>query len=102
MEYILCAAIWYKDLKLKKIFDANVLPVNCDRGIVFCGYMHAQCLYTMCSITGLRQCEAGEEVQGFLTSHNRFVDRTEAAEIHKKNGGTVNYFGGKKLDSNDL
>ena len=81
MEYILCAAIWYKDIPLVKKFDGNVLPVNCDRGLVFCGWRHPQCIYTKCSITGLKDYESGENVQGFLTSKNRFVDRREAAKI---------------------
>jgi hypothetical protein len=82
-EYILCAAIWYKDLPLIKIFEHNVLPVNCDRGLVFCGHRHPQCMYTMISITGKRSVtpEVGEYVQGFLTNKNRFVDRQEAAKI---------------------
>ncbi len=82
-EKILCAAVWYKDLPLIKTFDSNVLPVNCDRGLVFCGHRHAQCIYSMCSITGKRSVEpeVGEYVQGFLTSKNRFVDRTEARII---------------------
>jgi hypothetical protein len=82
-EYILCSAIWYKDLILKHIFDSNVLPINCDKGLVFCGHRHSQCMYTMCSITGLRSAlpEVGEYVQGFLTSKNRFVDRKQALEI---------------------
>ncbi len=90
-EAILTAANWYKDLKLIKTFKSNVLPINCDRGLVFCGHRHAQCMYTMISITGLMQHQAGEEVQGFLTSKNRFVDRKEGAEIHIKNGGRLNY-----------
>jgi hypothetical protein len=90
-EQIICAAIWYRDLELKKVFDANVLPVNLDKGIVFCGHRHPHCMYSMCSITGLRQSEAGHEVQGFLTSKNRFVDREEGARIHVQNGGKLKY-----------
>lgn len=83
MERILISAIWYKDLVLKRVFDCNVLPVNCDRGLVFCGFRHPHCMYTMISITGLRSVapEVGEYVQGFLTDKNRFVDREEGAEI---------------------
>ena len=82
-EKILCAAIWYKDLPLVKIFESNVLPVNCDRGIVFCGHRHPHCMYSMCSITGKRSVtpEVGEYIQGFLTDKNRFVDRKEARKI---------------------
>lgn len=83
MEYILCAAIWYKDIPIKRTIEHNVLPINCDKGLVFCGFRHTYCMYTMVSVTGLRsiQSEIGEEIQGFLTSKNRFVDRKEAMSI---------------------
>lgn len=90
-EYILCAAIWYKDLDLK---DPSVLkpwgfrPYNVNRGIVFSGWRHPNCLYQMVAITGKRQCEVGEEIQGFLTNKNRFVDRKEGAEIAYTSGRT--------------
>ena len=84
-EYILCSAIWYKDLPIKKEKEniplLHRLPINVDRGVVFCGHRHPHCMYHMVCIYGLRQCEAGEEIQGFLTSHNRFVDRTEGMKI---------------------
>lgn len=83
-EYILCAAVWYSDLELSKyptIPKEQYLPINIDRGIVFCGHRHIQCIRQMNIITGLKQHEAGNEVQGFLTSKNRFVDRKEAAII---------------------
>jgi len=44
-------------------------------------YRHGQCIYTKCAITNLRDCESGENEQGFLTSKNRFVDRKEGGEI---------------------
>ena len=84
MDYILCAAIWYKDLELKKphvLESRGFRPYNVDRGIVFSGWRHPNCLYQMVAITGLSQWQAGEEVQGFLTSKNLFVTRNEAAKI---------------------
>jgi len=45
----------------------------------------------MVAITGLKSHEAGESIQGFLTSKNRFVDRREGAEIHLKNSGVLSY-----------
>ena len=101
-EYILCAAIWYKEIPIKKDIPHNVRPINCDRGLVFCGYRHAQCMYTMVSVTGLRsvETEVGEYVQGFLTSKNRFVDREEGAEIHIANGHTIDFE--NRLFSEDL
>lgn len=41
---------------------------------------------TMNSVTGLKNFEAGESIQGFLTNYNRFVDRIEGAEIAWKAG----------------
>lgn len=83
-EYILCAAIWYKELLLVDN-DVNLLksarPQNCDKGIVFCGHRHHNCLHMMVAITGKYQHQAGEEVQGFLTNLNRFVGREEGLEI---------------------
>jgi hypothetical protein len=104
LEHILCAAIWYKDLPLKK---EEVLeyyrPKNVDKGIVFCGHRHANCLYQMVAMTGLRQAEAGEEVQGFLTNTNRFVDREEAATIALNSGQVKQLrFAKAKLFSEDL
>ena len=84
-EYILCAAIWYKDIPLKKDIP-QVLPKNCDRGLVVLGHRHGQAMWTMSCLTGLRSVEnaedgVGEYEQGFLTNTNRFVDREEAAKI---------------------
>ena len=104
LERILCSAIWYKDIPLIKTFDCNVLPVNCDRGLVFCGFRHPHCMYSMCSVTGIRSVtsEIGEYVQGFLTSKNRFVDRIEGLEIARSAGQIIhnNYL--TQLHSEDL
>jgi len=84
-EYILCAAIWYKDIPLQKVIE-GVLPKNCDRGLVVLGHRHGQCMWTMSSLTGLRSVTnaedgVGEYEQGFLTNKNRFVDREEGGKI---------------------
>lgn len=84
-EYILCAAIWYKEIPLHRII-AGVLPKNCDKGLVVCGHRHGQCIWTVYSLTGLRTVKkaedgVGEHEQGFLTNANRFVNREEAASI---------------------
>jgi hypothetical protein len=85
-EYILCAAVWYKDLPMVKpeiLDNRGFRPYNVDRGVVISGWRHGNCIYQMVAITGLRSIpkEAGEEVQGFLTNKNRFVDRVEGAQI---------------------
>lgn len=66
MEYILCVAIWYKELPrlFEKIPDTHLLPININEGIVFCGHRHLQCLYTMIALTGKKQSQAGKETQG--------------------------------------
>ena len=84
IERILCAACWYEELELAKpeaLENRGILPYNVDKGIVFSGWRHANCIYQMVAITGLPQHKAGKEIQGFLTSHNRFVDREEGANI---------------------
>ncbi len=85
IERILCAAIWYKEISLKKVLDC-VLPVNIDKGIVVLGHRHGHCIWTVASLTGLRTVThatdaTGESEQGFLTNTNRFVDREGAAII---------------------
>lgn len=90
-EYILCAAIWYKDivdLMPRYAIYKPYLPVNCDKGVVMTGHRHGQCMYAMIGFTGKRSVtpEIGEYVQGFLTSKNRFVDRKEAVIIAIREG----------------
>jgi hypothetical protein len=90
-EYILCAAVWYKDLPLVKpdiLEPRGFRPYNVDRGIVISGWRHGNCIYQMVAITGLRSipAEAGEEIQGFLTNLNRFVDRQEGYDIAEAAG----------------
>lgn len=84
-EIILCAAIWYKEIPLKKVIE-GVLPKNCDKGLVISGHRHGQCMWVMGCLTGLRSVTfaedgVGEYIQGFLTNTNRFVDREEAGRI---------------------
>lgn len=105
MEKILCAAVWYKDIILKKEIPITVyLPKNIEKGIVFCGLRHSQCIYSKCGITGLRDSESGENEQGFLTSKNRFVSREEALVIALKENQVLDLkeIRGNKLYSEDL
>lgn len=82
-EYILCAAIWFKDGK-----TYIHQPRNVDSRFVICGRRHHNCFMTM-SILHKNLDEAlegyselkGNADQGFLTSKDRFVDRKEAAQI---------------------
>ena len=102
-ETIICAAIWYKDLQMVKpeVLDGRGFrPYNVDRGIVFAGWRHPNCLYQMVAMTGKYQHEVGKEIQGFLTSKNRFLNRHEAAQLHVKNGGKLEF--NTELFSEDL
>jgi len=107
-EKVICSAIWYKDLPLIKpevLENRGYHPYNVDRGIVFSGWRHGNCMYQMVAITGKRsvKLEVGEIVQGFLTNKNRFVNRAEGAEIATKNG-QIEYLSYSKTDlySEDL
>ena len=92
---------------VQDLYNKCKRPINCDRGVVILGYRHDNCIDQLRTLTGLRSVvngknSVGNYIQGFLTSTNRFVDRKEAADIHKSNGYKVNYFNGKELDSADL
>jgi hypothetical protein len=85
-ERIICSAIWYKELPLKRpdvLKPRGSAPYNVDEGIVFCGWRHPNCMHQMMAITGKRsvESEVGKYIQGFLTNTNRFVDREEGARI---------------------
>lgn len=48
--------------------------VRMDGGCIIRGQRHSDCLVAI----GLRGWEHRRSIQGFVTSHNRFVDRAEA------------------------
>lgn len=79
-EQVMCAANWYPELP-----TPHYNPSNIDKGIVFSGVSHVHCLHQMVAMTGKRQSEV-KEVDGFLTTHNRFIDRKEAAKIALEQG----------------
>ena len=97
-ERVICSAIWYEDLP-----TPHFNPKNIGKGIVFCGHRHPHCLHQMVAMTGKRQCEVGEEIQGFLTNLNRFVDREEGAKIALACGQIDKLkYGNKTLYSEDI
>ena len=92
-EYILCAAIHYKDFNyfsddVKTIPINQYMPTNVKDGIVVIGYRHAQCLRLLQAIIGVENLPLTNHTQGFLTSKNRFVDRKEASKIAFENNQT--------------
>jgi hypothetical protein len=75
-EYILCAAIWYKD------FPTSVFkPGNISKGVVLCGHRHTDIIHQHVSLMQKRQAEMGKYVQGFLTNTNKFLNRSEAMKV---------------------
>lgn len=76
-ERILVAATWFNDGK-NHIYQ----PVNIETGIVLCGFRH-HCIFPQIGGLFRERKEAGmiQEVQGFLTNLNRFVDRFEGGQI---------------------
>lgn len=80
-EYIICAAIWYKDLP-----SQTFLPKNIEYGMIVCGYRHPHCIDIVKILSGLRTVQiapdgVGSTITGFLTNTNKFVNREEAAHI---------------------
>jgi hypothetical protein len=97
--YILCAAIWYKELPTPKYN-----PVNVDKGIVLCGHRHVDVMHQMKALTGKRSVEneCGKYVQGFITNENEFVDRVDAAKIAVSANQIIQPFDPTCLYSEDL
>lgn len=77
-EKILCAAVNFKDGK-KHINQ----PSGIEEGFVVSGYRHGDCKKFIAGILGFysKSEDSNYVVDGFLTSHNRFVDRKEALKI---------------------
>lgn len=86
-EYIICAAIWFKDLPDHSLRCLNTV----DKGFVVAGWRHGNVVETVKILSNLRTVKlspdgVGETVQGFLTNTNRFVDRKEAGQIAYSSG----------------
>ena len=78
MERILCAAIWIDDGVTTYVHQ----PKNIKQGFVVAGRRHHNCFTTLAMLQGLKKERNNkDEVQGFITSLDRFVDREEGAEI---------------------
>lgn len=99
-EYILCAAIWYKDGTEAPI---GFIAQNIDSGVVIGQWRHYNCIniratnpvWNVKKLEERRNVEDSkipmttekpkscefEEVYGFITSRGRFVDRWQASEL---------------------
>jgi len=77
-EYIICSAIHYDN---GIVYEHK--PDNIETGFVVCGRRHSDCVITVANLLkkNLRHdtiISVKREVQGFLTSRNRFLNRKEA------------------------
>jgi len=96
MEYIICSAIYYND-KIEYIYQ----PINILEGFVVCGRRHHNIITTSKVIGVVERLQTNHaEIQGFLTSRDRFVDRHEGGLIAFKSGQTKHLK--KELCSEDL
>jgi hypothetical protein len=96
-EFIICAANWYDDGE-----PQTFSPKNIKTGFVICGRRHHNCISIFAKMMGFPYDERGlalmrTEVQGFLTSHDRFVDRLEALAIARTQGQIITGEGNSKL-----
>jgi len=95
-ERIICAANWYQDGK-----EYAHQPCNVDSGYVFCGRMHHNIIALHFALTGNvtgNSCDSG-----FLTSHDRWVDRVEGLAIAKERDQIIKKHGNpNELYSEDI
>jgi len=95
-EYILCSAIWFDD---GKEYVHN--PSNIKTGFVIAGRRHHNCFAVLGQILQPNlEYKALDDIQGFLTNTNRFVDREEGGRIAFEAGQTKELK--KTLFSEDL
>jgi UDP-3-O-[3-hydroxymyristoyl] glucosamine N-acyltransferase len=73
-EYVLCAAIHFLDDK-----KYTHQPKNVSSGFVICGRRHHNCFTTV--FEQKINYNKAKCIQGFITSHDNFVNREEAAKI---------------------
>lgn len=95
-EYVLCAAIWYKD---GTEAPRGMIAQNINSGVVIGQWRHGNCINVRATnplwnasklaerlgkdvpMTYEQTTEYFDEVDGFITSEGRFVDRWQAAEL---------------------
>lgn len=95
-EYVMCAANYYDDGK-----DYMFQPYNIDKGVVVCGWRHSCCGNVYMALN--KEAKSWDDcIQGFLTTKNRFLTRSEALELVKETGQLSRDIIGGELTSEDL
>lgn len=97
-ERIICAANYYDDGRS----DHGYVPHNIKIGFIVCGHRHHNCIHTFAQIVGFPYNKKGlkimrTEIQGFLTSTNRFLNRKEALEVARAANQIITGEGNSKL-----
>lgn len=87
IERIQLAAIWIKNAKRNEKFNSfAVQPFNINEGLVITGWRHNSCYMLIIEFMGEEYLNSENADEGFITSHNRYVDRKEGLEIAIKAG----------------
>lgn len=60
--------------------------VLANNGKYYRGHRHSDCIRTIYEREGLSVSKGSRSNQGFITSHNRFVDREEGARLQREAG----------------
>lgn len=81
IEKILCSAVWYDD---GEFYPHS--PRNIRTGLVIGGLRHCNCITVMAALLGNRasRMRKAKEIQGFLTTHGRFLNRYGAYDLAVK------------------
>ena len=79
-EYVLCAAIWYKH-KFRTPNPRGYVAQNISEGMVIGQWRHGNCIWAHKQSKLGRCIGPYKQVQGFITSHGRFVDRWQGMEL---------------------
>lgn len=97
-EYIICAAIHYQSLLMGKLTHH---PKNVDSGFVVCGHRHSNIIELTHKLCGFSLHDS--DIQGFLTSKNRFINRKEATIIAREaNQLSKPHYEGQELYSENI
>ena len=87
-EYCICAAIWYfNDLETDKEEMRGMVAQNINKGMVIGQWRHGNCIYVYATNHKFENSAYHfkylfkKNVDGFLTSKGRFVDRWQASEL---------------------
>lgn len=95
VEYVMCAANYHND-----DIDHLYQPYNIDKGFVICGWRHPCCGTSYMAASNIRNYN--NCIQGFLTTKNRFLTRSEALELVIQTGQLQKEIIGGELTSEDL